>query len=93
MPTTKKIPQRMCVCCRTMHDKRDLVRVVKTPEGVVQVDYSGKANGRGAYLCRDEACVARVFKTRPLSRIFETEVPETVYERLKEALTKPLSGE
>lgn len=82
----KKTPQRMCVCCRTMQDKRTLVRVVRTPEGKVTVDPTGKANGRGAYLCREETCVNRLLKTKPLGKILGAEVEDGLYETLSEVL-------
>ena len=82
----RKIPQRTCVCCRTTHDKRDLLRVVKTPQGTVEVDTTGKVNGRGCYLCKDPACAARVIKTKPLSKFLGVPVGEEVYEKLKEVL-------
>lgn len=69
----KKIPQRQCVGCRTMKNKRDLIRVVKSPEGEISLDFVGKKPGRGAYLCPDGACLARARKTKALERAFETQ--------------------
>ena len=80
---TKKIPQRQCVGCRTMKNKKDLIRVVKSPEGVIQLDFTGKLSGRGAYLCPDSACLARARKTKALERAFDMAIPPEVYEALQ----------
>ena len=78
----KKIPQRQCVGCRTMKNKRDLIRVVKSPEGEISLDFVGKKPGRGAYLWPDGACLARARKTKALERAFETAIPAEIYEAL-----------
>ena len=77
----KKIPMRMCVACRTMRPKKELVRIVRTPEGEVLADTTGRMNGRGAYVCRDPECLKKAIKIRAL----ETKVEESLYETLKEA--------
>ena len=82
MPKVKKVPQRQCVGCREMKDKKSLLRVVKSPEGQVSLDFGGKKPGRGAYVCRDVACLQRARKTRALERAFETAVPAEVYGQL-----------
>ena len=64
----KKIPMRQCVGCREMKEKRALIRVVKSPEGEISLDFRGKKPGRGAYLCRDTACLARALKQKQLER-------------------------
>lgn len=80
----KKIPMRMCAACRTKKPKKELVRVVRTPEGEVLVDETGRKNGRGAYLCRDKECLKKALKIRALERALEHEIgAETA-----EALTK-----
>ncbi len=79
----KKIPMRQCVGCREMKPKKELCRVVRSPEGAVHLDGTGRSPGRGAYLCRDEACLQRAIKSRALSRAFGTEIPAEVYETLK----------
>lgn len=79
---SKKIPMRMCVGCRTMKEKRSLVRVVRTPEGGAKVDPTGKMNGRGAYVCPDPECLKKALKTRALDRALETAVSPEVTERL-----------
>ena len=82
----KKFPERMCVCCRTNHPKTELLRVVRTPEGKVVIDKTGKANGRGAYLCNQRECVNRMLKSKPLAKILGAEVPEELYGTLREVL-------
>ena len=78
----KKIPQRQCMGCRERKNKRDMIRVVRTTEGTVSLDFSGKLNGRGAYVCPDAACLQKARKTRSLERCLEVEIPEDVYDRL-----------
>ena len=78
----KKIPQRQCMGCRERKNKRDMIRVVRTTGGTVSLDFSGKLNGRGAYVCPDAACLQKARKTRSLERCLEVEIPEDVYDRL-----------
>lgn len=80
----KKIPERMCVITREKYPKKDLIRVVKNKEGEVFVDTTGKANGRGAYLKRDIEVIEKAKKTKGLERILEINIPDTIYEELKE---------
>ena len=82
----KKIPMRQCVGCREMKPKKELIRVVRSPEGAISLDFRGKAPGRGAYLCPDGACLKKAIKSKALERSLETEVPEQVYERLNKEL-------
>ena len=79
----KKIPMRQCVGCREMKEKRELIRVVRSPEGAVSLDFKGKKPGRGAYLCPDPACLARAKKSRALERAFSAPMPPEVYEALE----------
>ena len=79
----KKIPMRTCVITGEKLPKKDLVRVVRTPEGNIIVDESGKANGRGAYLKKDLETFEKAEKTKILNRKLETEVPTSIYEELK----------
>ena len=85
-PKVKKIPQRQCVGCREMKDKKSLLRVVKSPEGDVSLDVGGKKPGRGAYVCPDGACVQRARKSRALERAFETAIPAEVYDAMETEL-------
>ena len=78
----KKIPMRQCVGCREMKPKKELIRVVRSPEGAISLDFRGKAPGRGAYVCPDPACLKRAIKAKALSRAFETEIPQEIYDDL-----------
>lgn len=84
----KKIPMRQCVGCREMKEKKALIRVVKSPEGEVSLDFKGKKPGRGAYLCPDPACLARARKSRALERAFSSALPAEVYEALEQEMQK-----
>ena len=78
----KKIPQRQCMGCRERKAKKELIRVVRTTEGSVMLDFGGKLNGRGAYLCPDPECLKKAQKAKALERSLETEIPDEVYARL-----------
>jgi len=78
----KKIPMRQCVGCREMKPKKELIRVVRSPEGAISLDFRGKAPGRGAYLCPDAACLKRAIKAKALNRAFEMEIPQEIYDDL-----------
>ena len=82
----RKIPQRQCVGCRTMFDKRDLLRVVKSPEGDISLDATGKKSGRGAYVCPNAECLKKARKSRALERAFDTAIPPEVYEALEKEM-------
>ena len=82
----KKVPKRVCVGCREQFDKKDLVRVVRTPEGLITIDFKGKQNGRGAYLCRNMECLEKAVKNKGLERALKVNIPEETFERLKEEL-------
>ena len=75
----KKIPMRQCLGCREMKPKKELIRVVRSPEGEISLDFRGKANGRGAYVCPDAACLKKAIKAKALERAFETAIPEEIY--------------
>ena len=79
----KKIPQRQCMGCRERKEKRQMIRVVRTPEGAVNLDFSGKMNGRGAYICPNAECLKKAQKARSLERSLEVPIPEEVYGRLE----------
>ena len=78
----KKIPQRQCMGCRERKPKREMIRVVRCTDGEVRLDFSGKLNGRGAYICPDRQCLVKAQKTRSLERSLEVPIPEEVYQRL-----------
>lgn len=86
MQKVKKIPQRQCVGCREMKDKKALIRVVKSPEGVISLDEKGRMPGRGAYVCPDVECLRRARKSRALERAFETQIPPEVYDAMERQL-------
>ena len=83
---TRKIPMRMCVGCREMKEKRSLMRVVKSPEGVISFDRVGKAPGRGAYVCKSKECFEKAVKQRQLERALETRIDEAVFTQLMEEI-------
>ena len=91
MARVRRIPQRMCVACRQMRSKREMVRIVRTPAGEVRIDPTGKAAGRGAYVEPAEACVELAVRERRLQQALEVEIPEAVGEALRELLTRPAS--
>lgn len=82
----KKTPLRKCTGCNEMKDKRELIRVVKTKENEFFIDKTGKANGRGAYICPTQDCLEKAVKNKGLERSFKTRIPNETYENLKEAL-------
>ena len=82
----KKIPMRMCTGCGEMKPKRELIRVVKSPEGEIALDKTGRLPGRGAYVCPDLECLKKARKTRHLERVFSSAIPEEVYDALEKEL-------
>ena len=82
----KKIPMRMCVGCREMKPKAELIRVVRSPEGTVSLDPVGKKPGRGAYVCRSNACLVRAIKQKQLERQLETSLGEETAAALRDTL-------
>lgn len=82
----KKIPMRMCTGCGEMKPKRELIRVVKSPEGEIALDRTGRLPGRGAYVCPDLECLKKARKTRRLERVFSSAIPEEVYDALEKEL-------
>ena len=83
----RKIPVRRCVGCNTQKPKKELVRVVRSPDGAVSVDLTGKKAGRGAYLCPSAACLAKARKAKRLQNAFGVPVPDDVFERLTAEIT------
>jgi uncharacterized protein len=82
----KKIPLRMCTGCMEMKPKKELIRIVKTPEDEVSVDLTGKKSGRGAYVCKSTECLQKAFKTKRLSRNLDISISEEIYDKLKEEI-------
>ena len=87
----KKIPMRQCVGCREMKPKKELIRVVRSPEGQVSLDFRGKLPGRGAYVCPNPACLAKAKKSKALERAFSAPLPEEVYRALEEQMKEDAS--
>ena len=86
MEKVKKIPQRKCIGCAERRDKGGLVRVVRTPDGEIRLDSTGRAAGRGAYLCKSKKCLARARKSHRLETNLGVEIPEAVYAALESEL-------
>ena len=86
--TVKKIPERKCLGCNEKKPKKQLIRIVRTPEGEVVLDTTGKRSGRGAYICPDSKCLAKAVKSKRLENVFETAVPESVYAELEKYLSE-----
>lgn len=82
----KKIPMRQCLGCREMKPKKELIRVVRSPEGEISLDFKGKASGRGAYICPDNACPKKAIKAKALERALSVNIPQEIYERLQEQM-------
>ena len=78
----KLIEQRMCIGCRKVQHKSQMLRIVKAPSGEINLDLNGKSPGRGAYLCKDEQCLKAALKKRQLDRAFKTKVPSEVYDKI-----------
>jgi len=89
MSKVRKIPQRMCVGCREMKNKRELLRVVRTPEGNIEIDPSGKKSGRGAYICPDPECLNLAVKGKRLQKALEHEISAEILDTIRAQL-KPV---
>lgn len=92
MTKTRKIPQRMCVGCREMKGKRELLRVVRTPEGQIDFDPTGKKAGRGAYMCPQVECLNSAIKGKRLQKALEHDIPAEVMDALRERLPDAASA-
>lgn len=82
----KKIPERKCCGCGEGKPKKDLIRIVHAPDGSVSTDLTGKKSGRGAYICKNVACLKQARRTRRLARALECEIPDAVYEAMEAEL-------
>lgn len=80
----KKIPMRMCIACHEMKPKKEMLRIVKPKEGDISIDFTGKAAGRGAYICDDPNCIKKLKKARLLNKVFSAEIPQEIYEKIEE---------
>ena len=83
---TKKTPERQCLGCNEHRPKNELMRVLRTPEGEVVLDFTGKKSGRGAYICKNAACLRKARKSGRIARSLNCEIPEAVYDRMEEEL-------
>ena len=88
----KKIPQRQCMGCRERKAKKDMIRVVRGTDGAVTLDFGGKLNGRGAYICPDPACLKKAQKAKSLERSLEVPIPDEVYARLEKEMEGAQNG-
>ena len=79
----KKIPQRSCMGCNQKKDKKDLIRIVKNKKGIINIDKTGKLEGRGAYICDNIECLEKVIKSKRLERVFETKIDDEIYNNLR----------
>ena len=82
----KKIPMRQCTGCREMKPKKELIRVVKSPENAISLNFKGKAQGRGAYVCHSQECLKKAIKSKALERSLEIPIPDEIYAQLKEQM-------
>ena len=82
----KKIPQRQCMGCRERKPKREMIRVVRGTDGTVSLDFGGKMNGRGAYICPDMECLKKAIPSKALDRSLEVTIPEEIYDRLQKEM-------
>lgn len=83
---TRKQPMRMCTGCGEMKEKRGLIRVVKSSDGEISLDKTGKKNGRGAYICHNAACLKKARKNKRIERAFEVAIPDEIYDRMEEEI-------
>ena len=83
----KKQPERQCLGCNEHKPKLELLRVVRDPEGQISLDFTGKKSGRGAYICRDVACLKKARRSRRIERNLKCEIPEEIYDKMEQELT------
>lgn len=79
----KKVPERTCMACNTQKPKQELLRIVKSKDGIIEIDLTGKKNGRGAYICKDENCFNKIVKSKRLEKVFEMQLSEEVYNSIR----------
>ena len=88
----RKIPMRQCTGCGERKDKRELIRIIKTPEGEIAVDFTGKKNGRGAYICNSTECLRQARRRKSLERSLKTVIPDEIYEELEKEMDNIAEG-
>lgn len=79
----KRLPQRTCIGCNTKRDKKDLIRIVKNKNEEINIDLTGKMEGRGTYICKNEECLNKAIKNKKIARIFEMEIKDNIYDSLR----------
>ena len=79
----KKVPLRRCIACSNQVEKKELLRIVKPKDSMIEIDLTGKKNGRGAYICKNEDCLNKVMKNKKLERVFETKIENDFYESIR----------
>ena len=88
MPAVKKIPMRMCIGCGEMKPKKELIRIVKSPEGEISLDFTGKKAGRGAYICKSTECLKKVRKSRRIEKDFSSAISDELYKEMENELSE-----
>lgn len=88
MSNSKKVPMRMCVGCQEMKSKKEMIRIIKSSEDIFELDPTGKKNGRGAYICKSQSCLAAAMKNKGLERSFKQAIPQNVYEQLVKEMSE-----
>lgn len=92
MSTTKKVPMRQCIGCREMKNKKEMLRVIKTPQKTVELDNTGRKNGRGAYICFSKECLEAAIKNKGLERSLKMKIPNEIYDQLKKEFDEIEAG-
>ena len=82
----KRLPQRTCIGCNSKKDKKELIRIVKNKDGEIKVDLTGKMEGRGTYICKNEECLEKAMKNERMAKAFETEIEDSIYENLRKSI-------
>ena len=82
----KSLPQRTCIGCNSKKDKKELIRIVKNKDGEIKVDLTGKMEGRGTYICKNEECLEKAMKNKRMAKAFETEIEDSIYENLRKSI-------
>ncbi|MBR3512081.1 MAG: YlxR family protein [Clostridia bacterium] len=86
MSTNKKKPTRTCMGCNESKEKNELLRIVKSSDGEISVDLTGKKNGRGAYICKNEDCLNKIIKSKRLEKVLDTHIPDEIYESIRSVI-------
>lgn len=84
----RKVPMRQCLGCNEHKPKREMIRVVRTPEGAVELDFVGKKSGRGAYICPKRSCFAKARRSKRIENILEVKLPEEIYDRMEQSISE-----